>query len=133
MTDFPDAHWVEYEPARLDADVRGAEIAFGKPYQVRYDFSKADVILSLDADFLSCGGGSLSYTRDFTKRRRVGDDGKPPEKMNRLYAVESSPTTTGAVADHRLPVRAVEVEYVARSIAYDLNLREHPGRGRRVA
>ena len=45
-----------------------------------YDLSKADVILSLDADFLSCGPGHLRYTRDFSDRRdvaelmRLGDD-----------------------------------------------------------
>ena len=46
---------------------------FGRPLQVRYDFTKADVIVALDADFLSCGGGQLQYVRDFTSRRRVGD------------------------------------------------------------
>jgi molybdopterin-containing oxidoreductase family iron-sulfur binding subunit len=37
--------------------------------------------------------------------------------MNRLYALESMPTSTGARADHRFPVRPSEVETVARQIA----------------
>ncbi|HVS34412.1 MAG TPA: TAT-variant-translocated molybdopterin oxidoreductase [Gemmataceae bacterium] len=126
MTDFPEAQWIEYEPARLDADVEGARIVFGKPYQVRYDFTKADVVVSLDADFLSCGGGQLRYTRDFVSRRRVGDDGKPPDNRNRLYAVEASPTTTGAVADHRLAIRAAQVEVFARILAAELDVKGTP-------
>ena len=68
-----------------------------------YHFDKADVIVSLDADFLACGPGSVRYARDFADRRRVTDERKT---MNRLYAVESTPSLTGAKADHRLPVRA---------------------------
>ena len=62
------------------------------------DLDKADVILALDADFLSCGPASLRYARQFADRRRL-----PSGSMNRLYAVESMLTTAGATADHRLP------------------------------
>ena len=37
--------------------------------------------------------------------------------MNRLYAVESTPSLTGAKADHRLPMRASDVEGFARQLA----------------
>jgi Fe-S-cluster-containing dehydrogenase component len=37
--------------------------------------------------------------------------------MNRLYVAESSPTTTGAKADHRLVLRPSEVESIARALA----------------
>jgi molybdopterin-containing oxidoreductase family iron-sulfur binding subunit len=121
MTDFPEARWYEYEPARLDPDVEGARIAFGQALQVRYEFSPADAIVSLDADFLSCGGGQLKYTRDFADRRRIAA-GLDPEKMNRLYAIESSPTATGAVADHRLRLQAAEVEGFARVLAAQLGV-----------
>ena len=120
---MPQARWIEYEPARLDADREGALMAFGKPLQVRYDLSKADVIVSLDADFLSCGGGQLKYVRDFTSRRRVGDDAPP---MNRLYAIEASPSNTGMVADHRLPLRAADVETFARLLALKLKVGDVP-------
>ncbi len=66
----------------------------------------ADVILSLDADFLYAGfPGFTRYARDFAKRRNP-DAGE----MSRLYVVESTPSSTGAKADHRLPVRAAEIE-----------------------
>ncbi len=76
-------------------------MAFGQPVETRYDFSKADVIVSLDADFLYAGfPGNTKYIRDFASRRN------PDGNMNRLYVIESTPSSTGAKADHRLPVRA---------------------------
>ncbi|MFL5339391.1 MAG: TAT-variant-translocated molybdopterin oxidoreductase, partial [Gemmataceae bacterium] len=111
---FPAAKWHVFEPAGGDSAGAGARLAFGRDVNVVYDFAKADVVLSLDADFLACGPGNLRYTRDFTDRRRVrGDD----LKMNRLYAVESTPTLTGAKADHRLPLRPSEVEAFAHAVA----------------
>ncbi len=61
-------------------------------------------MVSLDADFLGFGPSMVRYTRDFADRRRVTDDAK---QMNRLYVIESSPTLTGAKAEHRLPIRIV--------------------------
>jgi MoCo/4Fe-4S cofactor protein with predicted Tat translocation signal len=105
---YPQAKWHVYEPVNRDNVVEGAKMAFGQPVETRYDFEKADVIVSLDADFLYAGfPGNVRYIRDFAKRRN------PDGKMNRLYVIESTPTTTGAKADHRLPVRAHEIELCA--------------------
>jgi len=85
---------------------RSAKLAFGQPVETRYDFSKADVIVSLDADFLYAGfPGNVRYIRDFAKRRN------PDAPMNRLYVIESTPTTTGSKADHRFPVRAARLRF----------------------
>jgi len=74
--------------------------------------SKADVIVSLDADFLYAGfPGNVRYVRDFAKKRN------PDAEMSRLYVVESNPSSTGAKADHRLPLRAVEIEGFTRVLA----------------
>ena len=109
---YPQAKWHVYEPVNRDNVLEGAKLAFGQPVETRYDFEKADVIVSLDADFLYAGfPGNVRYIRDFAKRRN------PDGKMNRLYVIESTPTTTGAKADHRLPVKASFVEAVARLLA----------------
>ncbi|MGA9304039.1 MAG: TAT-variant-translocated molybdopterin oxidoreductase [Candidatus Sulfotelmatobacter sp.] len=105
---YPQAKWHVYEPVNRDNVLEGAKLAFGQPVETRYDFEKADVIVSLDADFLYAGfPGNVRYIRDFAKRR------DPDGNMNRLYVIESTPTTTGAKADHRLPVRAREIELCA--------------------
>ncbi len=94
---YPQAKWHAYEPVNRDNLLEGAKLAFGQPVETRYDFSKADVIVSLDADFLYAGfPGNARYIRDFAKRRDP-DNGT----MNRLYMIESTPTSTGAKADHR--------------------------------
>ncbi len=107
----PQAKWHVYEPISRDNVYEGAKLAFGEPVETCYDLSKADVIVSLDADFLYAGfPGSARYTRDFAARRN------PEANMNRLYVVESTPSSTGMKADHRLPVKASEVETFARAL-----------------
>jgi MoCo/4Fe-4S cofactor protein with predicted Tat translocation signal len=108
----PQAKWHVYEPISRDNVVEGAKLAFGEPVETRYDLSKADVIVSLDADFLYAGfPGSARYTRDFAARRN------PDANINRLYVVESTPSSTGMKADHRLPLRAADAEWFTRSLA----------------
>jgi MoCo/4Fe-4S cofactor protein with predicted Tat translocation signal len=115
---YPQAKWHVYEPVNRDNVLEGVKLAFGQPVETRYDFEKADVIVSLDADFLYAGfPGNVRYIRDFAKRRN------PDGKMNRLYVIESTPTTTGAKADHRLPLRAAHVEWFARSLGWELGLK----------
>ena len=111
LKNYPQAKWHVYEPINRDNVLEGAKLAFGEPVEARYDFSKADVIVSLDADFLYAGfPGNTKYIRDFASRR------DPDGKMNRLYVIESTPSSTGAKADHRFPSKASEIEQVARQI-----------------
>ncbi len=108
----PQAKWHVWEPINRDNVYEGAKLAFGEVVETRYDLSKADVIVSLDADFLYAGfPGSARYTRDFAARRN------PDANMNRLYVVESTPSSTGMKADHRVPVLASDVAAHAQTIA----------------
>jgi MoCo/4Fe-4S cofactor protein with predicted Tat translocation signal len=110
LKELPRARWHQFSPtARHAADRPGTQ-----PSEPSYRFDNADVIVALDADFLNCGGGALRYTRDFANRRRVTDERKT---MSRLYSIESTPTLTGAKADHRLSLRASEIEGFARQLA----------------
>ncbi|HEY2828198.1 MAG TPA: TAT-variant-translocated molybdopterin oxidoreductase [Pirellulales bacterium] len=128
---FPRARWYQYEPAHSSGAQQGALLAFGEQVQPIYDFSAADVVLSLDADFLNSGPAHLRYTRDFMVRRRSAvqfgreaSRSRPTvqnRQMNRLYVVECCPSVTGAVADHRLPTRASDVEQFTRALAAELS------------
>ena len=97
---LPGAKWHQYEPINRDAVFDGARIAFGRPVETQYKFDQADVVLSLDADFFSYIPGHLRYIRDFVSRRKVRT-GSDNSKMSRLYVIESAPSITGAVSDHR--------------------------------
>src|SRR6202161_1043487 len=114
LKQFPEAKWHQYEQCGRDNVRAGAKLAFGKPVNPIYKFDKADVIVSLDADFLTCGAGHVRYPRDFSSRRALD---APSANPNRLYVVESMPTSTGAMADHRTPVRASEIGGIAQRLA----------------
>ncbi len=117
---YPAAKWHQYEPVNRDSARLGAQMAFGQFADAQYRLENADVIVSLDADFLSSGfPGFVRYAREFARRRKLVGGTKT---MNRLYAVESTPTTAGAVADDRLGVSASQVEKYARSLAAALGL-----------
>jgi molybdopterin-containing oxidoreductase family iron-sulfur binding subunit len=95
---FPKAKLVQYDPA-----VAGTVLERGFYFQ--YALTNADVIVSLDADFLSGAAypGFHKFVREYAERR------KDPKKLNRLYTIESTPTTTGLKAEHRLGLRASEI------------------------
>ena len=114
LRDFPQAHWHQYDPVAIDGGRLGLSQATGSAADAVYHLDKADVVVSLDADFLGFGASMVRYTKDFAGRRRVTDDAK---QMNRLYVIESSPTLTGAKAEHRLPIRSSDIEGFARALA----------------
>ncbi len=122
LEQYPAARWHQYEPAGRNSARVGARLAFGEDADALYHFDKADVVLALDADFLSSGPTSVRYAKDFMKRRRIAGKGEGDVEMNRLYVVEANLTNTGVIADHRLPIRAVDVEHFARSLAQKLGL-----------
>ncbi len=113
------ARWHQYEPANRDNVRAGAMLAFGEPVHTYCDFSQADVVLSLDADFAFSGPGNTRYARDFAAGRRLAEGAK---EMNRLYAVESTPTATGSIADHRMALSTGEIEAFALTLARKLEV-----------
>lgn len=122
LREFPAAKWHNYEPLVSAAPL--------------YDLAKADVILAIEDDFLGPGPAQLKYVRDFSSRRRVLEGAR---NFNRLYVAESSPTLTGARADHRFPLSPRRLNEFAESImeqkgesaeiaAIIEDLKRHPGR-----
>ena len=128
LTLFPQAKWHQWEPAVGDGTGEGAKLAFGSYVNTVYRPGKAEVILSLDSDFLGSGPGHIRYAREFSQRRKLtdtnplADETKRGDIMNRLYVVEPTPSVTGATADHRLPLRSSDVELFARTLAAKLGL-----------
>jgi MoCo/4Fe-4S cofactor protein with predicted Tat translocation signal len=119
---FPEAVWHQHEPVNRDNARHGALVAFGEDVNAVYDFRRADVVLALDADFLTNGPGHLRHARDFIERRNVLADGTLHPVMNRLYVVESTPTVTGAKADHRLSLRSSTIATLASALAAKLGV-----------
>ena len=116
---YPQAKWIQWEPAGRHHAREGSRLAFGDYVDAQYAIDEADVILSIDADFLCTGPAGVRHARAFASRRRIDGDAA---RMNRLYAIESTPTNTGTKADHRLPLRPSEIEAVARAVAAGLGV-----------
>ena len=116
---FPQARWHQFEAAHQDNAKEGAKLVFGDYVNTHYRFDRANIVLSLDSNFLGEGPSHLRHARDFASRRRVTG---AHASMNRLYAAESTPTITGGMADHRLRLRASEVEGFARAVATQLGV-----------
>src|SRR5829696_2668239 len=111
----PSAKWIQWEPVNRDNARAGARTAFGQYVEPLYDLTRADVILSLEADFLASEGAhNLYYMRQFASRRRVEESA---DNLNRLYVVESDHTATGGKADNRLPLKSSQIEAFARAVA----------------
>ncbi len=110
---LPAAQWHQYDPAGNHTAKQGSQQIFGRVLNTYYSFEPANVVVSLDADFLASGPNYTRQARGFAKRRRQGNR----TDMNRLYVVESDMTSTGGKADHRLALRPSEVEQFAQALA----------------
>ena len=100
---FPGAKWAAWEPAAATTRAPAPCSPSASRVEAQHRFDQADVILSLEADFVSGDPSSLRLVREFAARRKP--TGEKPE-MNRVYVVEGSPTSSGASADHRLSLRS---------------------------
>jgi MoCo/4Fe-4S cofactor protein with predicted Tat translocation signal len=132
---YPGAKWYQWEPFNRDNVNAGAQMAFGQYVETTYDLTNADVIVSLDANFLSSEyPGFTMYARQFASRRRPEKDPSvrpvttvnytplPDRPINRFYAIESTPTNTGAKADHRIRAKFTDIEKYARIIASQIGV-----------
>ena len=113
---FPAAMWHQWDPGSEMHEAAGLRMAAGSDVSVHYNVERAAVIVSLEADFFSCGAGHLRYARQFAARRR------PEGAGCRLYTAETMPTTTGAKADHRLPLKPSQIELLTRALAADIGV-----------
>ncbi len=114
---YPGAKLVQWEPVNRDNARVASKAAFGEYTDAQYKLENADVILSLDADFLQSNAfpGFLPLSAAYAARHRyeTGPDAKP---MNRLYVVESMPTVTGAKAEHRLGLKPSDIDRFAAAL-----------------
>src|SRR6185436_16417120 len=123
---FPNLRWATWEPVSDENALTAAAVVAGRPLLPSYDLGAARVILSLDADLLLSESDAVRHGRGLIAGRRLGSE---KEEMNRLWAVESAYTTTGAMADHRLPLPSGRIGAFALDLARELGLPEAAGAG----
>ncbi|MEQ1576696.1 MAG: TAT-variant-translocated molybdopterin oxidoreductase, partial [Hyphomicrobium sp.] len=112
---FPAAAVVQYDAVNQDNVLEGSNIARGARLHPRYDLGGVDVIASFDGDFIQSMPENVRMSREFSDKRKTVE-------MNRLYVVESSPSLTGAMADHRRAVKPSQIEANLRALAQRLGV-----------
>jgi len=117
QTKFPKLVWAEYDPLAPISTVAANDAAFGPSVCLVPQFSRADVILAIDSDFLNPIETGVGYAQGFAARRNPDQKGA---QMNRLYAVENHFTVTGGMADHRLRCKVSETGEFTRQLAVAL-------------
>ena len=116
LAQYPNARWVQWEPLSTAALRRGAVLAYGRPVDVIAHLDAVDVLVSIDGDLLSTSPGRLHYARDFARRRNPAQGGP----MSRVYAIESTPTLLGSVADHRIVAGPARTQQIMATLAQHL-------------
>lgn len=105
-TNYPSAKFSFYNPASASNFVNGIGILGESGLKANYDLSKANVVLSLDSDFLHTEGDSVKNARQFSDHRRLSSE---KDSMNRLYVVEPSFTVTGFNADNHFKLKGIKI------------------------
>lgn len=112
--------WYTFDAAGDDFEALGLQLAFGRALRPVYNFSQANVIVSLDADFLASTDKNIVHnTREFAQSRKVRS---VADDMSRLYVVESAFTTTGGMADNRKKLRSSDVPAFTAALAAEFGI-----------
>ncbi len=115
---LPNLRHAAWEPAAPQAEVLAAQALYGEFLRPRLRFDRAEVILSLQADFLGADGDAPAFMQDFAARRSIS---KPADPMNRLWVIEGCMTLTGANADERIQVCPSKTAPLVFALARCLN------------
>ncbi|MCY2959857.1 MAG: 4Fe-4S dicluster domain-containing protein [Planctomycetota bacterium] len=110
---FPAARWVEWTPVARTNEVEGARLAYGRPLRTHLRIENARTLVCLDADPIGEHPAALANARAFARRRNP-----EAETMLRTWAVESTPTLSGAAADHRLALRAEQIQPLIQALEH---------------
>jgi MoCo/4Fe-4S cofactor protein with predicted Tat translocation signal len=119
LAGFKNGEHVQYDAISSEHIVSAQELSYGQKVLPRYRFDEADVIVSIDADFLGTWISPVEFTKQFTKNRKVSDKHK---KMSKLITFESMVTLTGTNADERTAIRPTDGMRVALALAHELLL-----------
>lgn len=114
---FSDAKHVVYDAISQSSLTRVHEKSLGLRALPHFCFDKAEVIVSLDADFLGTWISPVEFARHYAKRRNPGSEGG----MSHHIQFESRMSLSGANADVRVPIKASELRAVALYLLKNLS------------
>ena len=103
---YPKSNWVAFDLISYENQIKGLENITGEKILPIYHFDKADIVLSLESDFIGDDLNSIHNQKTFSKKRKVRTKS---DSMNRLYSIESNLTSTGMMADHRFKIKPSQI------------------------
>ncbi|MDQ7949715.1 MAG: TAT-variant-translocated molybdopterin oxidoreductase [Pedobacter sp.] len=103
---YPTTKLVQYDAVSYTGIIKANENSFGKAVLPKYNFDKADLIVSFAADFLGTWINCEEYTAQYASNRDYKSlEGK---KMSRHFQFETGMSLTGTNADTRVPIKLSE-------------------------
>lgn len=102
---YPTTQHVIYDQNSQYGTLKANEESIGAAIIPSYDFSKANIIVSIGADFLNSWGASIENTKQYALTREVGENKKD---MSRHFQFEANLSMTGANADYRAQIKPSE-------------------------
>ncbi|QNR83690.1 TAT-variant-translocated molybdopterin oxidoreductase [Pedobacter riviphilus] len=106
VTKYPAAKLVQYDAVSYTGIIQANQNSFGKAVLPKYNFDKADLIVSFSADFLGTWISGEEFTAQYTANRNYKSLAN--KKMSRHIQFESGMSLTGTNADTRIPVKLSE-------------------------
>ena len=99
---FPTTQHISYDSASAYGIAEANRRSFGESMIPSYDFSKANTIVSVGADFLGTWISPIEFTKQYSKTRKINEHHR---KMSRHFQFEANLSLTGANADYRTPIK----------------------------
>ncbi|MEQ8519030.1 MAG: TAT-variant-translocated molybdopterin oxidoreductase [Cytophagales bacterium] len=104
---------ITYDVNTVSALADANKASFGTRMVPSYDFSKANVIVGINADFLGTWISPVEFSSQYARTRKLGKDKK---NMSRHYQFESLLTLTGSNADYRSKIKPSEEASIVKAI-----------------
>ncbi|MCJ8328477.1 MAG: TAT-variant-translocated molybdopterin oxidoreductase [Lentisphaeria bacterium] len=114
---FPKAKWATWEAVNNEALYSSIEKASGEELRPIYHFDKSMVTVSFDSDFMLTETDSIRNAKNYAKNRKYADK---TSALSRLYVTETAYTCTGAMADHRVAVKASMIKEILNGVIKEL-------------
>ncbi|MCJ8346569.1 4Fe-4S dicluster domain-containing protein, partial [bacterium] len=118
-TKFGDVRVYSYDFFNDNSKVSAWKKSYGQSEMPIFDWSKAEVFLSFDGDFLGRGSNKVQRSAQYIKTRAAVDN----KTSSRTYIAEAGMSITGMNADYRLKVSPVNQLEFALCLASELVLK----------
>ena len=103
---YPTTKHVQYDAVSYTGIIKANGNSFGKAVLPKYNFDKADLIVSFGADFLGTWISGEEFTAQYVANRNHKSLEKG--KMSRHFQFETGMSLTGTNADSRVPIKLSE-------------------------